>query len=91
MKTNIEYILQVEGQNMLQVHYCSGANRFIHPDGWGDFTPNMTKTQIEYMNNAKMYVWHEHWWRDCFYWLLDDSPFIATLEAHNKFEKRAKI
>ena len=87
MKTNIQYILQIEGQNMLQVCYYSGANRFIYPDGWGDFTQNMSKTQLEYMKNAKKYVWHERYWHNIFYWLLEDSPFIATLETHDKFEK----
>lgn len=88
MKTNIKYILQVEDQNMLQVCYQSGANRFIYPDSWGCYSTNMTKTQREYMNNAKKYTWYERYWRDCFYWLLDDSPFIATIESHNKLEKR---
>jgi hypothetical protein len=28
----IEWILQVDGRNMLQVHYSSGYNRYIFPD-----------------------------------------------------------
>lgn len=31
----IDYILQIAGQNMLQVVYKSGANRFIFPDSYG--------------------------------------------------------
>lgn len=88
MKTNIEYILQVEGQNMLQVHYYSGADRFIYPDSWGCYGSHMTKTQLEYMSNAKMYVMINNTWRDYFYYLLDDSPIIDTIETHNKLEKR---
>jgi hypothetical protein len=28
----IEWILQIDGQNMLQIHYSSGYDRYIYPD-----------------------------------------------------------
>lgn len=52
MKTNIAYIAQVDGQNILQVHYKSGVDRYIEPNGWGLYEPNMAQTQIDFMKAA---------------------------------------
>lgn len=90
MKTNIEYILQVEGQNLLQVHYTSGANRFIKPEGWGCYGSNMTKSQLDYMHNAKMYEMRNAngWDKSNYYYLLENSPLIETIERRNEQEEK---
>lgn len=90
MKTNIEYILQVEGQNLLQVHYASGANRFIEPGGWGCYGSNMTKSQLDYMHNAKMYEMRNAngWGKSNYYYLLENSPLIETIERRNEREEK---
>lgn len=57
----ISYILQCEGQNLLQVvyeggTYCRGnyrlTSRYIRPDANGSYTANMTKTQKAFFENS---------------------------------------
>ena len=90
MKTNIEYIVQIEGQNLLQVHYTSGANRFIQPDGWGCYGSNMTKSQLEYMSNSRMYEEQNADGRgkSFYYYLLENSPLIGSIERRNKLKEK---
>ncbi len=92
MKTNIEYILQIEGQNLLQVHYTSGTNRFVKPDSWGCYGSNMTKSQLNYMNNAKMYEMRNAngFCESNYYYLLENSPLIETIERRNEREEKSK-
>lgn len=79
MKTNIDYILQIDGQNLLQVVYKSGANRFI----WlGDSYYVMTKTQQDFMNNSMKVEHKTRYWfegRSTTYWLDKDNPNEAIL------------
>ena len=79
----IEWILQVDGQNMLQVHYSSGYNRYIFPDGWGNYENNMNKPQRDFMNNSRREIMINAggWGRDFTYWLNKDNPNGAILSA----------
>ena len=79
----IDYILQVEGQNFLQVVYKSGANRFIYPDQWGCYGSNMTKTQRDFISNSYMVEMPkaDKWDRSIYYYLDKNSPNSAILSA----------
>lgn len=81
----IEYILQIQGQNLLQVHYTSGANRYIEPDQYYCYGSNMTKTQLDYMHNAKMYemIDANGFGRSHYYYLQDNSPLIDFIKQRN--------
>lgn len=72
----IRFILQVEGQNLLQVVYESGANRYIYPDSWGDYTHNMTKTQRDFYNNSIVAFnkGFSPWEHRIKYWFRKESP-----------------
>lgn len=85
----IKYILQVQGQNLLQVHYTSGANRYIEPNQYYCYGSNMTKTQLDYMHNAKMYemINANGFGRSHYYYLLDSSSLIDFIERRNKTEE----
>lgn len=79
----IDYILQVDGQNMLQVVYKSGANRFIYPDGWGIYMTNMTKTQRDFiMNSIKVTMINaDGWGKSIDYWLDKENPNKGILSS----------
>lgn len=79
----IDYILQIDGQNMLQVVYKSGTNRYIFPNGWGHYEPNMTKTQRDFYNNSFCAVMINAggWGRKVYYWLDRNNPNKAVLSA----------
>jgi hypothetical protein len=79
MNNKIDYILQIEGQNVLQVVYKSGANRFIYPDGWGCYGPHMTRTQLDFMSNSYTVILDG--WRNVTYYLDKNSPNKAILSA----------
>lgn len=72
----IRYILQVDGQNLLQVVYSSGVNRYITPDGWGNYFPNMTKPQRDFMKNSITVErkGFSPWERKITYWINKDNP-----------------
>lgn len=72
----IEWILQLENQNMLQVHYSSGYDRYIFPDGYGNYETNMTRPQRNFMNNSiKVEMLNaDGWFRTFYYWLDKDNP-----------------
>ncbi len=72
----IEWILQLEGQNMLQVHYSSGYDRYIYPDGYGNYETNMTRPQRKFMDNSiKVEMLNtDGWYRKFYYWLDKDNP-----------------
>lgn len=90
MKSNIEYILQIDKQNILQVHYSSGANRFIYPDAWGCYGSNMSKSQLDFMHNSQMYEMEngDGWGKSFYYYLLENSPLIKTIEHRNQIERQ---
>lgn len=79
----IDYIVQVENQNMLQVVYKSGYNRFIFPDQWGLYESNMTKTQLEFMKNSFKVemVKADSFDRTFYYWLNKNNPNKGVLSA----------
>lgn len=84
----IDFIVQIEGQNLLQVHYTSGYNRFIRPDDWGNYKSNMTKTQRRYIEKSVMYEMKnaDGWGTVHYYYLLDGRPIINRIKNHNKGE-----
>ena len=86
---NIEYILHAGQQNILQVHYKSGVNRFIAPDEWGCYGSNMSKTQLEYMHNSIMceMVNGDGFGNSFYYYLLEDSPLIKSIDRRNEAER----
>lgn len=88
MKTKIDYILQIKGQNLLQVHYKSGFDRFIRPNSWGTYESNMTKSQLDYMGLSKCYEMFnaDGWGNSIYYFLLNDSPLINYIENRNSHE-----
>ena len=52
----IDHILQIEGQNVLQVVYDSGCNRFVELDDYGNY--KLTKSQQKFMNNSNYYDYY---------------------------------
>lgn len=72
----IEWILQLENQNMLQVHYSSGYDRYIFPDSYGNYETNMTRPQRNFMDNSiKVEMLNaDGWFRTFYYWLDKDNP-----------------
>ena len=66
MKTNIDYIAQSNGWNVLEVVYKSGFRRYI---GLGDRYYMTTRTQDEFMKNS---VRIETQYRT--YWVDKDNP-----------------
>ena len=84
----IDYILQVAGQNMLQVVYKSGVNRFIFPDSYGAYGSNMTKAQRDFINNSKMFIMPKaDGYRSFYYYLNKDNPNEAILSVIRVKEK----
>lgn len=79
MTNKIDYILQIEGQNVLQVVYKSGTNRFIYPDEWGCYGPHMTQTQLDFVSNSYTVILEG--WRNVTYYLDKNSPNKAILSA----------
>lgn len=77
----IDYILQVEGQNILQVVYKSGYNRFVGIDAYGLY--KLTKTQRDFMNNSiiKEYKTPDGWRHNITYWLNKDNPNPAIMSV----------
>ena len=67
----IDYILQVSGQNLLQVIYKSGVNRFV---GLGDHDYDLTKTQRTFLNNCFTVVID-----NVFYYLHKNHPNKSIL------------
>ena len=88
----INYVLQIEGQNLLQVVYNSGYCRYIDPDQWGDYYPNMSKTQKQFMKNAiqKTLPSGDSFGRSIIYWLDKDKPNLAIISAINSRNKLKK-
>ena len=85
----IEYILQVQGQDLLQVVYTSGANRFITPDSWGCYGSNMTRTQREFMNKSIMVTLPPTGcYRAINYYLDGEHPNAAIMSAVRAAERR---
>lgn len=85
----IEYILQVQGQNLLQVVYSSGANRFITPDPWGCYGPNMSRTQRDFMDRSIMVTLPPTGWgRAINYYLDGENPNAAVMSAVRAAERR---
>lgn len=77
MKTNIDYIAQTNGWNVLEVVYKSGFRRYI---GLGDSYYMTTRTQDEFMRNA-VRIESER----CTYWVDKDNPnkdIIARQKVH---------
>lgn len=72
----IEWILQLENQNMLQVHYSSGYDRYIFPDSYRNYETNMTRPQRKFMDNSiKVEMLNaDGWYRKFYYWLDKDNP-----------------
>lgn len=94
MKTKIDYILQVDGQNLLQVHYKSGFDRYIFPDGWGNYDTNMTRSQKDFMNNSRREIMinADGWGRSFTYWLNKDEPntaILSQIKIKNELYRRA--
>ena len=84
----IDYILQIAGQNMLQVVYKSGVNRFIFPDSYGIYESNMTKTQRDFMNNSKMFIMPKaDGYRSFYYYLDKNNPNESVLSVIRVKEK----
>ncbi len=77
----IEWILQVDGQNMLQVHYSIRYNRYIFPDSYGNYETNMTRPQRNFMDNSiKVEMLNaDGWFRTFYYWLDKDNPNKAIM------------
>ena len=77
----IEWILQLDGQNMLQVHYSSGCDRYIFPDSYGNYVTNMTRPQRNFMDNSiKVKMLNaDGWHRTFYYWLDKDNPNKAIM------------
>lgn len=77
----IEYILQVQDQNMLQVHYSSGANRYVEPDQHGNY--NLSRKQHEFMNDSVMWIMSplDPWGRYHYYYLDGHNPNHAVTSA----------
>lgn len=85
MANKIDYMCQIEGQNVLQVVYKSGANRFINPDGWGCYGPNMTQTQLSFVSNSYTVILEG--WRNITYYLDKNSPNEAILSMVRRQHK----
>ena len=66
MKTNIDYIRQTNGWNVLIVVYKSGFCRYV---GLGDSYYHTTRTQDEFMKNS-IRIEGER----CAYWVDKDNP-----------------
>jgi len=79
----IEWVLQVDSQNMLQVHYSSGYNRYIFQDSWGNYESNMNKPQRDFMNNSRRetMINTDGFNRNFTYWLDKENPNEAILSA----------
>lgn len=79
----IDFIVQIDGQNMLQVHYKSGYNRYIFPDEWGNYDSNMTRAQRDFMNNSRKEIMinADGLYRKFTYWLDKDNPNTSILSA----------
>lgn len=81
----IEYILQIGGQNMLQVVYSSGANRFIFPDSWGQYRPNMPKTVRVFYDRAVKLEMKRDFGGSLFYFVDENNKsLIDTIKRHNE-------
>lgn len=79
----IEWILQLENQNMLQVHYSSGYDRYVFPDDRGNYETHMTKPQRNFMENSiKAEMPNaDGWFRTFYYWLNKDNPDKAIMSC----------
>lgn len=77
----IEWILQIDGQNMLQIHYSSGCNRYVFPDEWGGYESHMTKTQRNFIKESiKVKMLNaDGWYKTFYYWLNKDNPNKAIM------------
>lgn len=85
----IEYILQVQGQNLLQVVYTSGAKRFITPDSWGCYGSNMSRAQREFMDRSIMVTLPPTGWnRAVDYYIDGEHPNTAIMSAIRAAERR---
>lgn len=85
----IEYILQVQGQNLLQVVYTSGVNRFISPDSWGYYRANMSRAQRKFMDESIMITLPPiGWYRAINYYLDRERPNAAIMSAVRAAERR---
>lgn len=78
MKTNIDYIVQVDGSNVLHVVYKSGAERHIEVNGMCAPTYHLTKTQQDFMDNSFKVVCPElnGWGCTLYYWFVDKSHYL---------------
>lgn len=76
----IDYMVQIFPQNIIQVHYKSGADRFIYCNEWGQYAPNMAKTQLEFYRNAHV-VDHRGVNRDLRYWYSENSRYYSWFES----------
>ncbi len=85
MANKIDYICQIEGQNVLQVVYKSGANRFIYHDSWGCYRTNMTRTQLDFISHSFKVTYEG--WQNVTYWLDKDSPNKAILSMVKSSQK----
>jgi len=85
----IEYILQVQGQNLLQVVYTSGVNRYIAPDSWGCYGSNMSRAQREFMDKSIMVTLLPSGLNRAIYYYLDgEHPNAAIMSAVRAAERR---
>lgn len=80
--SKIKYVSQVEGENMLIVHYKSGTERYV---GLGDSYYNLTKTQRDFMSQAKKYESKSHniWGFAKYYWFIE-NPHNENLKEVEK-------
>ena len=87
----IDHILQIEGQNVLQVVYDSGCNRFVKLDGYGNY--KLTKSQRKFMNNSNYYEMKDatKFGDTIYFWLDKANPnkgILSQIELRNKIHKK---
>lgn len=85
----IDYILQIQGQNLLQVVYKSGVNRFIAPDPDGCYGSNMTQTQRDFMSRSMMVILPAEGWNKAVNYYVDrENPNRVIMSAVEAAERR---
>lgn len=85
----IDYIIQIQGQNLLQIVYKSGVNRFVAPDSEGCYGPNMTQTQRDFMNRSMMVVLPAEGLHKAINYYVDrENPNRAIMSAVEAAERR---
>lgn len=94
MKTNIDYISQIDGRNHITVFYKGGARRTIYFNG---ICYPFTKTQKDFLDKA-IEVRLEYEWFDfmdvdgCTYWVIDPEHWVFAQKKlrDERREKNAK-